>query len=158
MGQNARGRYGMAHHKVSHHRYPRRAARADADGDSSRTFTRDAKHVHEREQALRLLRSVITLPAPPPASRPSSSRASRKHGSRSRRPSHSRHPSTHDAGNVFVLILAQKIALTDGILRSLVSVAENPDDALRTICMQTLIEIGECGDPGKGDQSTLLTI
>lgn len=49
----------------------------------------------------------------------------------------------HDTVNVFALILEQKVALTDGILRSLVSVAENPDDALRTICMQTLIEIGE---------------
>jgi hypothetical protein len=44
---------------------------------------------------------------------------------------------------IFVAILTQRIPLTDGILRSLVSVAENQDDALRTICMQTLIEIGK---------------
>lgn len=111
----------------------------------ARTFVRDAKHVHEREQALRLLRSVITLPAPPTSpSRPPSSRAHRSRNGRSRsRTSQSRNTSALDQINAFTIILEQKVALTDGILRSLVSVAENPDDALRTICMQTLVEIGK---------------
>lgn len=156
MGQDAGIRHGVAHHPVCfvdpvRHRYcefqlTRRPLRS--------TFTRDAKHVHEREQALRLIRSVITLPLPPlpppSSSRPASSRAHGRHPSHSRsrsRTSHSRQASNQDPFNAFSLILIQRVALTDGILRSLVSVAENPDDALRTICMQTLIEVGKSTAP-----------
>jgi hypothetical protein len=39
-------------------------------------------------------------------------------------------------------LLARKVPLSGGIIRAIVSVAENPDDALRTVCMETLIEIG----------------
>jgi rapamycin-insensitive companion of mTOR len=110
----------------------------------NRTFTRDAKCVHEREQALRLIRAVIVLPAPPPPSRPASRRRRRSSHSRPRS-SQSRQATTpaQESVSIFVAILTQRVPLTDGILRSLVSVAENQDDALRTICMQTLIEIGK---------------
>ncbi|OCF45562.1 sterility protein Ste20 [Kwoniella heveanensis CBS 569] len=70
-----------------------------------RTFTRDAKAVHEREQALRLLRAVII---DEPSAR----------------------------------LLENRVPLTEGLVRALVSAAENPDDALRTVCMETLVEIG----------------
>jgi hypothetical protein len=109
-----------------------------------RTFTRDAKSVHEREQALRLIRAVVVLPPPPPPSRPASRRRRRSSHSRPRS-SHSRQATTpaQEQVSIFVAILTQRVPLTDGILRSLVSVAENQDDALRTICMQTLIEIAK---------------
>ncbi|WWD20882.1 hypothetical protein CI109_105359 [Kwoniella shandongensis] len=100
-----------------------------------RTFTRDAKAVHEREQALRLIRSVIILP-PPPKSRPPSS------------PIKSRSQSRHrvqemDCGSgPMSEILQNRVALTDGLVRAIVSAAENPDDAMRTVCMETLVEIG----------------
>lgn len=46
-------------------------------------------------------------------------------------------------------LLAKKVPLSGGIIRAIVSVAENPDDALRTVCMETLIEIGtSLGDLG----------
>lgn len=111
--------------------------------ERDRTFTRDAKCVHEREQALRLIRAVITLPVPPPPSRPASRRRRSSHSRP--RSSHSRQASAsvQEQVHVFKIILEQRVPLTDGIMRSIVSVAENQDDALRTICMQTLIEIGE---------------
>jgi hypothetical protein len=65
------------------------------------TFTRDAKAVVEREQALLLLRAVMALPR-------------------------------DDRG----------VALTEGLIRAVVSAAENPDDAMRIVCMETLVEIG----------------
>jgi hypothetical protein len=42
------------------------------------------------------------------------------------------------------VLLQKKVPLSGGMIRAIVSVAENPDDALRTVCMETLIEIGEC--------------
>lgn len=41
------------------------------------------------------------------------------------------------------VVMENKVPLTDGIVRAVVSVAENPDDAMRTICMETLLEIGK---------------
>lgn len=112
-----------------------------------RTFTRDAKAVHEREQALRLIRSVIVLP--PPSLRPISSPVRSRSHSQSQAYSRSNSRSTkrgvngdHEEGFVAV-VMENKVPLTDGIVRAVVSVAENPDDAMRTICMETLLEIGE---------------
>ncbi|KAK4687008.1 rapamycin-insensitive companion of mTOR, partial [Tremellales sp. Uapishka_1] len=88
-----------------------------------RTFTRDARSVIEREQALRLLRAVITLP-PLPVPLP-------------------RHEEPPEASRSRFQALGRlRIPLTDGLVRALVSIAENPDDAMRTICMETLVEIG----------------
>lgn len=42
------------------------------------------------------------------------------------------------------VLLQKRVPLSGGMIRAIVSVAENPDDALRTVCMETLIEIGEC--------------
>ncbi|WVW80639.1 hypothetical protein I302_102625 [Kwoniella bestiolae CBS 10118] len=105
-----------------------------------RTFTRDAKAVHEREQALRLLRAVIVLPPLPP-SRPASSPLA----SRSRTRSHSRNGHAHAYAQFegpIQKLLEDRVPLTDGLVRAIVSAAENPDDAMRTVCMETLVEIG----------------
>ncbi|WWC98367.1 hypothetical protein V866_005258 [Kwoniella sp. B9012] len=99
-----------------------------------RTFTRDAKAVHEREQALRLLRAVIVLPPLPP-SRPASSPLT----SKSRTRSHSRQAEFEAP---IQKLLDERVPLTDGLVRAIVSAAENPDDAMRTVCMETLVEIG----------------
>ncbi|KAK6906421.1 hypothetical protein I203_100406 [Kwoniella mangroviensis CBS 8507] len=99
-----------------------------------RTFTRDSKAVHEREQALRLLRAVIVLPPPPP-SRPASSPLT----SKSRTRSHSRQAEFEAP---IQKLLDERVPLTDGLVRAIVSAAENPDDAMRTVCMETLVEIG----------------
>ncbi|WVF67846.1 hypothetical protein IAT40_002607 [Kwoniella sp. CBS 6097] len=102
-----------------------------------RTFTRDAKAVHEREQALRLLRAAIVLPPAPP-SRPASSPIKTR--------SHSRHSYRStcqtDIDQPSARLLENRVPLTDGLVRALVSAAENPDDAMRTVCMETLVEIG----------------
>jgi hypothetical protein len=112
--------------------------------DEHRTFARDAKAVHEREQALRLLRAVITLPPPTRSHRTASLRY---HTSPARsRPTHSRHGSARAVlpGHV-VQLLACRVPLTDGLVRAIVSAAENPDDAMRIVCMETLVEIGASG-------------
>lgn len=82
--------------------------RAD-DELTDRTFTRDAKAVCEREQALRLIRAVVTLPI----------------------------DETHDPCPT----LNYKVALRPGFVRAVVSAAENPDDPMHTVCMETLTEI-----------------
>jgi rapamycin-insensitive companion of mTOR len=136
----------------------------------SRTFTRDAKSIQEREQALKLLRVVIVLPDLPQRRFPSpyqSRNDSRQNHFRQNtadsgsghprapssggtgharrlspgRSSRSRQPSTADIDPVSILI-ARKVPLTDGMVRCLVSSAENAEDPLRTICMETLVEIG----------------
>ncbi|WRT70894.1 uncharacterized protein IL334_007893 [Kwoniella shivajii] len=98
-----------------------------------RTFTRDSKAVHEREQSLRLLRAVIILPPLPPQ-RPSSSPLTAK------RRSHSHHLTSPESP--IQKLLENRVPLTDGLVRAVVSAAENPDDAMRTVCMETLVEIG----------------
>lgn len=40
-------------------------------------------------------------------------------------------------------ILRHKVPLTEGMIRTLVAAAENPDEPLRISCMLTLIELGE---------------
>jgi hypothetical protein len=40
-------------------------------------------------------------------------------------------------------LLDNRIPLSDGLVRVLVSVAENPDDPLRFIATETLVEIGQ---------------
>ena len=40
-------------------------------------------------------------------------------------------------------LLASRVPLTDGLVRAIVSAAENPDDPMRAVCMETLVEIGE---------------
>lgn len=112
--------------------------------DSS--FTRDAKAVLEREHALRLLRAVMMLP-PRPAGQDQRRRfsTSRSHSRTSvlspRRADQL--PPDSEGDNGWDILLEKRVALTGGMIRSLVAVAENPDDALRTVCMETLIEIGE---------------
>nr|KIR45878.1 sterility protein Ste20 [Cryptococcus bacillisporus CA1280] len=130
-----------------------------------RTFTRDAKAVHEREQALRLIRSVIVLP--PPSLRPISSSSLPRSHSQSRSYSRPSSRSTRrgvngDGEEGFVaVVMENKVPLTDGIVRAVVSVAENPDDAMRTICMETLLEIGlldlECLVRSNAFRTVLLT-
>lgn len=38
-------------------------------------------------------------------------------------------------------LLIRPVALRQGIIRAIVSAAENPDDAMHTVCMETLVEI-----------------
>lgn len=103
------------------------------------TFTRDAKAINEREQALRLLRAIIVLPLPKPGDRPSSRRDGHSRtGSRQGNPYSANGYGTELCAET----LKRKVALTDGMVRALVSIAENPDDPMRIICMETLIEIG----------------
>ncbi|KAK8850712.1 hypothetical protein IAR55_004632 [Kwoniella newhampshirensis] len=100
-----------------------------------RTFTRDAKAVHEREQALRLIRSVVILP-PLPKSKPPPSPVRARSQSR-----HAAQNPVNETGPISD-ILQRRVPLTDGLVRAIVSAAENPDDAMRTVCMETLVEIG----------------
>jgi hypothetical protein len=57
---------------------------------------------------------------------------------------HSRHSSTTNEPDPIATLLECKVPLTDGLVRVIVSAAENPDDAMRTVCMETLVEIGQC--------------
>lgn len=107
-----------------------------------RSFSRDSKAVIEREHALRLLRTVMTLPAERP--RLTCRISSRDSPSRRSSPLSPRKRSMIDTDlNPTDILLAKRVSLTGGMIRAIVSVAENPDDALRTVCMETLIEIGE---------------
>ena len=47
-------------------------------------------------------------------------------------------------------MLTKRVPLTDGMVRALVSAAENPDDPMRIVCMETLIEIGTFTRHGDG--------
>jgi len=123
---------------------------------------RDVKAIREREQALRLLRAVIALPPPPrpiPLNRSSTSRTRRASAS-----GHSRHPSGHGHArnpsggghprnpsskghsrttpDPVTVLLDKRVPITDGLVRAIVSSAENPDDPMRIACMETLVEIG----------------
>ncbi|ORX40861.1 Rapamycin-insensitive companion of mTOR, middle domain-domain-containing protein [Kockovaella imperatae] len=116
------------------------------------TFTRDGKAQSEREQAVRLLRAIVALPPPPhhlthrksrrghQSSRPGHSKRPSISGAESRRHSRQSSNAAYDLDPIEVL-LGRTIPLTDGMVRALVSVAENPDDPLRNVCMETLIEI-----------------
>lgn len=106
-----------------------------------RTFTRDARAIQEREQAIRLLRSVIMLP-PPIKLRPPSRRNQQQPNSPSRRTLiHT--PTSGITNDPMAKLLDNRIPLSDGLVRVLVSVAENPDDPLRFIATETLVEIGQ---------------
>jgi rapamycin-insensitive companion of mTOR len=44
-------------------------------------------------------------------------------------------------------VVERRVALTDGLVRVIVTAAENPDDVLRSVCLETLVEIGmSCGN------------
>ena len=86
-----------------------------------RTMARDTKAVVEREQALLLLRAITTLPRP---RLPTDLYAS--HSSLGR-----------------VNLLAYKVPMTDGLIRAIVAIAENSQDAMWIVCMETLVEIGK---------------
>lgn len=83
----------------------------------SRTLSRDIKAVVEREQALLLLRAVTSLP----------------------------HNDLNEFGTSHARsqLLAQKVPLTDGLVRAIVAIAENSQDAMWIVCMETLVEIGK---------------
>ena len=83
----------------------------------SRTLSRDTKAVVEREQALLLIRAVSTLA---PLGTVNNS-----------------HP---EAG--WPDILGQRVPLTGGLIRAIVAIAENSQDAMWIVCMETLVEIG----------------
>jgi hypothetical protein len=87
----------------------------------SRTMSRDTKAVVEREQALLLLRAIATLPRPRLSTDLNASQ-----GSLSR-----------------LNLLAYKVPLTDGLIRAIVAIAENSQDAMWIVCMETLVEIGK---------------
>lgn len=89
---------------------------------TGRTFTRDAKAVLEREAALRLLRAVMVLP--PPSKKDLDA---------------FRHP--EGMPDYLSQILMQPVPLRQGVVRAIVSAAENPDDAMHTVCMETLVEM-----------------
>ncbi|WOO81922.1 Target of rapamycin complex 2 subunit ste20 [Vanrija pseudolonga] len=90
-----------------------------------RTFTRDAKAVHEREQALRLLRTVVVLPELSPREIGILHRAS----------------VASVIEDPIAVLLRHRVPLQQGLVRAIVSAAENQDDAMRIICMETLVEI-----------------
>ena len=94
---------------------------------------RDSKFVKEKEQALRLLRAVVVLP--PPSNARSSSRSVSRRG-------HLRTPSGLPNDDIKRL-LEQRVPVSDGLIRAIISAAENPDDPMRNVCVLTLIEIGE---------------
>ncbi|TXT05984.1 hypothetical protein VHUM_03745 [Vanrija humicola] len=90
-----------------------------------RTFTRDAKAVHEREQALRLLRAVVVLPELSP-----------------REIGILHHASVASVTEDPITVLLRfRVPLQQGLVRAIVSAAENQDDAMRIVCMETLVEI-----------------
>lgn len=86
-----------------------------------RTMARDTKAVVEREQALLLLRAIATLPRSRPSTDLNASQAS--------------------LGRVN--LLAYKVPLTDGLIRAIVAIAENSQDAMWIVSMETLVEIGK---------------
>lgn len=75
----------------------------------------------EREQALRLLRAVVVLPPPIPGE-------------------YDERPQSGFADPIGRL-LSKRIPLRQSMVRAIVSAAENPDDPMRTVCMETLMEI-----------------
>ncbi len=116
---------------------------------SCRSFTRDSKCVQEREQALKLLRGVIALALTPTARpRPQTITAAFASLAREVTAGHSRRGSAAGLSvplepEALQVLLECRVPLTDGLVRALVSAAENPDDVLRTASVQTLVEIGE---------------
>ncbi|BEJ06093.1 hypothetical protein CcaverHIS641_0306150 [Cutaneotrichosporon cavernicola] len=90
-----------------------------------RTFTRDAKAVLEREQALLLLRAVTAFP--PPSVREKRALAARAKATQLPDP--------------VARLLLHRVPLRQGLVRAIVSAAENIDDVMRTVCMETLVEI-----------------
>ena len=102
-----------------------------------RTFTRDTKAQQEKEQALRLLRAVICLPPPTP-----DFLRYRSQSGHDRRNAGRKMADTAPVDPIDRL-LGRIVPLTDGMVRALVSVAENPEDPIRMVCMETLIELGE---------------
>ncbi|CAD6567983.1 MAG: hypothetical protein TREMPRED_004194 [Tremellales sp. Tagirdzhanova-0007] len=118
-----------------------------------RSFTRDNKAAREREQALRFLRTIVVLPPQPLPSvlQTHSSPTRSRHRSGS---GHSRQPSGNDqrrdnyesrfprlGPDPIDNLLENHVPLTDGLVRAIVSTAENAEDTLRIICMETLIEV-----------------
>ncbi|CED82219.1 ste16 protein [Phaffia rhodozyma] len=97
-----------------------------------RTFTRDVSCAPEKIQALKLIRSVLNLPpspfTPPLISTPSRSK------------------SLSDYRNLNDLERrgfrrSAKVPLSDSVIRTLVSLAENGDDPFRFVSLETLAEI-----------------
>lgn len=85
-----------------------------------RTFLRIPRHPLETEQAIRLIRAVMHLPKETPLV---NSTLSAKLAGKQRE---------------------TLPTLSEAIVRTLVSVAENPDDSLQAVCVETLAELGEC--------------
>ena len=128
----------------------------------NRSFTRDNKAAREREQALRFLRTIVVLPPQPLPSvlQTHSSPTRSRHRSGS---GHSRQPSGNDqrrdnyesrfprlGPDPIDNLLENHVPLTDGLVRAIVSTAENAEDTLRIICMETLIEVGKFSPPFVG--------
>lgn len=76
----------------------------------------------ERESALRLLRVIIMLPPP-----------SAKDLEVFRQP--------EDMPEYLADLLMRPVPLRQGLVRAIISAAENPDDAMHTVCMETLVEL-----------------
>jgi hypothetical protein len=60
---------------------------------------------------------------------------------------HSRQQSSLLEIDPVMLLLDRRVPLPSGLVRVLVSSAENADDPLRTVCMETLLEIGRSKSP-----------
>lgn len=123
-----------------------------------RSFTRETKHhVAEKEHALRLIRCGFLLPAAEAmASQPeddpftttmrsfSTSPASMSEAELDgARASPKPQPEAHLATEPAPTKRESPVALSDSMIRALVSAAENSDDSMQSVCIQALMEIGK---------------
>lgn len=47
--------------------------------------------------------------------------------------------------------LESPVVITDGMIRALVSAAENADDSMQAVCIEALMEIGKQNEPSSAD-------
>lgn len=97
----------------------------------------------ETGQAIQLIRTAVSLPLHTPLGRSSSSATK------------SRVPSSSELAGMSKEV---QHVVSEALIRVLVSVAENPDDPLQVICLETLAELSECLPPYLIQAGLTLTI
>ncbi|KAG2009933.1 ste16 [Coprinopsis cinerea AmutBmut pab1-1] len=76
-----------------------------------KSLQRDNKHAQEKEQALKLIRTIIEV------------------------------STTHRDGSIATNVSMGNVQLSEVVMRAIIAVAEHPEDPFRPICIQTLTEI-----------------
>lgn len=126
MEQASKGRNRVVHYTVSFARINVRQTCANKQSLSRSTFAKATRDLTETGQAIQLIRMVMSLFTHSSLGRSSSSVA------KGRVPSSLELVGMNkDSGR----------AISEALIRVLVSVAENPDDPLQVICLETLAEL-----------------